>query len=57
MLIINGMLGMSMAAFVLLIMGSPLIIVASAVLLALYGILPMAWVGWATDPLVFQFVF
>ena len=52
-----GMLGMSMAAFVLLIMGSPLIIVASAVLLALYGILPMAWVGWATDPLVFQFVF
>lgn len=52
-----GMLGMAMAAFVLLIMGSPLIVVASAVLLALYGILPMAWVTWATDPLVFQFVF
>ena len=52
-----GMLGMAMAAFVLLIMGMPLIIVASAVLFALYGILPMAWVTWATDPLVFQFVF
>jgi len=33
-----GMLGMAMAAFVLLIMGTPLLIVASAVLLALYGI-------------------
>ncbi len=52
-----GMLGMAMAAFVLLIMGTPLIIVASAVLLALYGILPMAWITWATDPLTFQFVF
>lgn len=52
-----GMLGMAMAAFVLLIMGMPLIIVASAVLLALYGILPMAAVTWAVDPMVFQFVF
>ena len=52
-----GMLGMTMAAFVLLIMGTPLLIVASAVLLALYGILPMAMVTWATDPMVFQFVF
>lgn len=52
-----GMLGMAMAAFVLLIMGMPLIVVASAVLLALYGILPMAWVTWATDPIVFQYVF
>ena len=52
-----GMLGMAMAALVLLIMGSPLLVVASAVLLALYGILPMAWVAWATDPMVFQFVF
>lgn len=52
-----GMLGMSMAAFVLLIMGTPLIVVASAVLLGLYGIVPMAWIGWATDPLVFQFAF
>ncbi len=52
-----GMLGMAMAAFVLLIMGMPLIVTASAVLLALYGILPMSWIGWAVDPLVFQFVF
>ena len=52
-----GMLGMTMAAFVLLIMGMPLLIVASAVLLALYGILPMAMVTWATDATVFQFVF
>ncbi len=52
-----GMLGMAMAAFVLLIMGSPLLIVASAVLLGLYGILPFAWIPWATDPMVFQFVF
>jgi len=52
-----GMLGMAMAAFVLLIMGTPLLIVASAVLLALYGILPFAWVTWATDAMVFQFVF
>jgi len=52
-----GMLGMAMAAFVLLIMGMPLLIVASAVLLALYGIVPFAWVTWATDAMVFQFVF
>lgn len=52
-----GMLGMAMAAFVLLIMGTPLLIVASAVLLALYGIVPMALITWATDPTVFQFVF
>jgi len=52
-----GMLGMVMAAFVLLIMGTPLLIVASAVLLFLYGILPFAWIAWAADPMVFQFVF
>ncbi len=52
-----GMLGMTMAAFVLLIMGTPLLIVASAVLLFLYGILPFAWIAWAADPIVFQFVF
>ncbi len=52
-----GMLGMSMAAFILLILGTPLITVASAVLLALYGIVPMDWIGWATDVVVFQFVF
>ncbi len=52
-----GMLGMAMSAFVLLIMGAPLLIVASAVLLFLYGILPFAWIAWAADPMVFQFVF
>ncbi len=52
-----GMLGMAMSAFVLLIMGMPLLIVASAVLLFLYGILPFAWITWAADPMVFQFVF
>ena len=52
-----GMLGMAMAAFVLLIMGLPLLIVASAVLLFLYGIVPFAWIAWAADPMVFQFVF
>jgi len=52
-----GMLGMAMAALVLLVAGTPLIIVASAVLLGLYGILPMALITWATEPVVFQFVF
>ncbi len=52
-----GMLGMAMAAFVLLIMGAPLLTVASAVLLYLYNILPFAWIAWAADPTVFQFVF
>lgn len=52
-----GMLGMAMAALVLLIAGTPLIIVASAVLLALYGILPMDLITWASEPIVFQFVF
>lgn len=52
-----GMLGMAMAAFVLLIMGTPLLLVASVVLLGIYGLIPMASIGWATDPMVFQFVF
>lgn len=52
-----GMLGMAIAAFVLLITGLPIIIVASAVLLGLYGILPMNLITWATEPVVFQFTF
>ena len=52
-----GMLGMTMAAMVLLVAGIPLLIVASAVLLGLYGILPFALITWATEPVVFQFVF
>ncbi len=52
-----GMLGMVLAALVLLIMGTPLLIVASYVLMALYGIIPFAAVAWATEPVVFQFAF
>jgi cytochrome c oxidase subunit I len=52
-----GMLGMAMAAFVLLVMGTPLMIVAGTVLLGLYGIFPMEAITWATEPVVFQFVF
>ena len=52
-----GMLGMALASLVLIVMGSPLIIVASTVLLGLYGILPMSLITWATDPVVFQFSF
>jgi cytochrome c oxidase subunit 1 len=52
-----GMLGMAIAVFVLLVMGTPLMIVAGTVLLGLYGIVPMDAISWATDPAVFQFVF
>jgi len=52
-----GMLGMVLAVMVLLIMGTPLMIVASYVLLALYGIIPLDAVAWATKPVVFQFAF
>jgi len=52
-----GMLGMVLAVLVLLIMGTPILIIASYVLLALYGILPLAAVAWATEPVVFQFAF
>lgn len=52
-----GMLGMILSAFTLLVSGTPLMIVASAVLLALYGIVPMDAVSWATEPVVFQYAF
>lgn len=52
-----GMLGMTFAALVLLITGIPLMCVATPILLALYGILPMEMVAWATEPVVFQFAF
>jgi len=52
-----GMLGMTMGVLVLLVMGTPLLIVASAVLLGLYGIVPMEAITWATEPAVFQFSF
>ncbi len=52
-----GMLGMVIAALVLLIMGTPLMIVASYVLFALYGIISLDAVAFATDPVVFQYAF
>jgi len=52
-----GMIGMAMAALVLLFAGLPLLVVASNVLLALYGILPMEAIAWAAEPVVFQFSF
>ncbi len=52
-----GMVGMLMAAFILLLSGTPLMIVASAVMLGLYGMVPMESIGWATEPVVFQFAF
>jgi cytochrome c oxidase subunit 1 len=52
-----GMLGMVMAVLILLVLGTPLMIVAGALLLALYGIVPMEMVTWAAEPVVFQFVF
>lgn len=52
-----GMLGMAMAVFVLLVMGIPLMLVATPILLGLYGIIPMEMIAWATEPVVFQFVF
>ena len=52
-----GMLGMLIAVIVLLVAGLPLLITAASVLLYLYGIFPASWIGWATTPVVFQFVF
>ena len=52
-----GMVGMIMGVLVLLITGTPLMIVAGSLLLHLYGIFPESWIGWAADPIVFEFVF
>lgn len=52
-----GMLGMVLGSLILLIMGTPLLITASYILIALYGIIPLDAVAWATEPVVFQFVF
>ncbi|MCC2112299.1 MAG: cbb3-type cytochrome c oxidase subunit I [Hyphomicrobiales bacterium] len=52
-----GMLGMVLAVLVLLIMGTPLMIVASYVLVALYGIISFDTVAFATQPVVFQYAF
>lgn len=52
-----GMLGMALAAFVLLATGIPLLIVYSAHLLGLLGIVGVDTVSWANEPVVFQFAF
>ncbi len=52
-----GMIGMIMGVLVLLVTGTPLMLVAGSLLLHLYGIFPASWIGWAADPTVFQFVF
>lgn len=52
-----GMLGMVLAALVLIIMGTPILMLATYILVALYGIIPLDAVAWATKPVVFQFAF
>jgi cytochrome c oxidase subunit 1 len=52
-----GMLGMTLAALVLLIAGMPLVVVGTTVMAALYGIIPMSTAAWATEPVVFQYAF
>jgi len=52
-----GMLGMVIAVMVLLVFGTPLMVVASYALAALYGIVPIETVAWALEPVVFQFAF
>jgi len=52
-----GMLGMVIAALVLLVFGLPLLIVASYVLVALYGIIPFDAITFFLKPVIFQFAF
>lgn len=52
-----GMVGMIMAALVLLLTGTPLMIIAGAIMLGLYGLVPLTAITWATEPVVFQFAF
>ena len=52
-----GMLGMTLAALTLLVTGTPLVIVGTTVMAALYGIIPMSMAAWATEPVVFQYAF
>lgn len=52
-----GMLGMTLSALTLLIAGTPLVIVGTTVMAALYGIIPMSMAAWATEPVVFQYTF
>ena len=52
-----GMLGMTLSALTLLIAGMPLVAVGTTLLLALYGLIPMAAAAWAAEPVVFQYSF
>lgn len=52
-----GMLGMTLAGFLLLIAGIPFVTVLIGVMLGLWGILPMGAIAWATDAPVFQYAF
>lgn len=52
-----GMLGMVLAALTLLVAGTPLVVVGTTLLLALYGVIPMAMAAWAAKPIVFQYSF
>jgi len=52
-----GMLGMVMSVLILLVLGTPLMICVLALLMSLYGIVPPEAVTWASEPVVFQFVF
>jgi len=52
-----GMVGMTLSALTLLIAGTPLVIVGTTVLFALYGVIPMTMAAWATEPVVFQYAF
>jgi cytochrome c oxidase subunit 1 len=52
-----GMLGMILSALTLLIAGTPLVVVGTAVMAILYEIVPIAAVPWAVEPVVFQYAF
>lgn len=52
-----GMLGMVMSVLILLVMGIPIVVVGTTIMLGLYNIVPMESITWASDPIVFQFAF
>ncbi|HEC05676.1 MAG TPA: hypothetical protein ENJ12_02410 [Thiolapillus brandeum] len=52
-----GMVGMVMAVLILLVMGTPIMIVTTLIMLGFYGIISLDAIAWATDPVVFQFAF
>ncbi|WP_082116978.1 cbb3-type cytochrome c oxidase subunit I [Sedimenticola thiotaurini] len=52
-----GMLGMVMSIMILLVTGTPLMVVIYSILLGLYGFVSLEAISWATEPVVFQYVF